>query len=214
MELFRFVFIDHFVLACVAALWFVAGMVLAIPVARWDIKWLQRLPLWFFRSVLRLFGDQPSLLRMTLIIFFFNGSAMFIYMSSGVYPLVPKIIALMTGFNIAAFFVKSTEMEDLLDARAPSTAQWIPGPGLTILCGLVVILLELPCFWYAIAMGIKLGQIATSHGGYTAGFEERGRAYGSILIPILFASAICESIAVRGAGRLVRKRQKDSTDGP
>jgi hypothetical protein len=209
MTLLHFIFVEHLILAAVAALMFVVGLLLSWPVVRYQVRWAQRPALKLFRLVLRLIGSQPSLLRMSLVIWLFNSTAMFIYMSCGVLPILPKLVAVCTGFNVAVIFARTEAMEELNDAGRPGALQWIPGPLVTSVCGLVVLLVELPCFWYAIAMGISLGQVAIGEGGSWAdAFELRGRAYGAVIVPLLLVSAVCESIAIRGAGGLRARLQQ------
>lgn len=216
MDLVKFIFAGHLALAAESAVLFTAGLCLAWPIVRFQLRAVQAPALAIFRMVVRLIGTQPSLLRMTLVIFLFNGSTMFLYMTASVHPLIPKLIAVVTGANVAMVFLNSERVPGASELGRPGSTQWVPSGGLTLLCSLVVVLLELPCFWYAIAMGMSLGQeVAAGTSSYGPAFEVRGRAYGAVLIPLLFLSAVCESIAVRGAGGLFAgtRRSAGPTDG-
>jgi uncharacterized membrane protein len=199
MNHFEFVFMDHFGNACNAALLSVVGMLVAYPVIKWDIKGLQVVPMWLFKAVLNLLGAHPGLLRTTLVIFCFNSMAIFLYMASGVHPLIPGLIAILTACNIAVIVSKATEVESPKVSEGLFTARWYPGSSLTYVCGLMVILLELPCFWYSIAMGMSLGSEVIMHQStYAQGLAIRGQAYVVLIVPLLLVSAACESIAIRG----------------
>ena len=91
--------------------------------------------------------------------------------------------------------------EQLLAATRPAPGQWVPRPDLAQSCGLLVLLLELPCFFYAIALGLGMGhQVQSGDMAYIPALAVRARAYAAVILPILLASAVAEAIAVRGAG--------------
>jgi hypothetical protein len=196
MNLLSFVLREHFGLAVMAALLFLVGALFALPVvklgsARWT--WL---PLALFRMVLRILGTHPGVTRLWSVIFAFNGILMLLYMASGFHPAFPAAIAVWTGYNLAVILFVAGDAEDLAlfsDGHG-KPAKWIAG-----LCGTAVILLELPCFWYSIAMGIRLGQeIAAGRTGYLQGITVRIHAYAFIILPLLLLSAVCEAVAIRG----------------
>ena len=199
MDLLDFVLKDHFGLAFMAALLSVSGALLAFPVVRWGPALFTKMPLALFRMVRMLMGTRPGLVRMGMVIFGFNGSAMFVYMASGVRPLLPCIIALLTGFNITVIMLLAEQTGIRLSGGGPVSARWVPGNRLTGLCGAAVLLLELPCFWYAIAMGVGMGRaVAEGRTGYTQALAIRADAYIHLILPVLLLSAICEVIAIRG----------------
>jgi Stage II sporulation protein M len=199
MNLLSFVFVQHFGLACGAALLFLVGALLALPISKRGPGILTRLPMMLFRWVRRMLGEDPSIARMCTVIFGFNGAAMFLYMATGIHPAVPAVISLMTGYNIAVILLLSGEVKALDGLRGSSPARWIPGRWLTSLCGLAVLFLELPCFWYSIAMGIRLGlEVTDCQTSYAQGIAIRFHAYVLLILPVLFVSALCESIAIRG----------------
>jgi uncharacterized membrane protein SpoIIM required for sporulation len=64
-------------------------------------------------------------------------------------------------------------------------------------------MLELPCFWLSVGMGIGLGRALSVPGAYNAAnirqqLAPRIDAYWMIIVPILLVSAIAETIAIRG----------------
>jgi hypothetical protein len=199
MSLFSFVFVQHFGLACGAALLFLVGVLLAFPVVRHGSTRLTWLPLILFQLVRRMLGPRPGMTRLWSLIFGFNGTVMLLYMASGVHPGIPAAISILTGYNIAVILLLAGELEDL-DALAVSPASgWTPGKWVAGICGLAVLLLELPCFWYSIAMGIRLGQeIVAGQTSYLQGIPARLHAYVLLILPVLLVSAVCEAIAIRG----------------
>ena len=203
MYFISFVLEDHFSLAVMAALMFSGGIALGYFVVRQDHKWLIWMPLFLFQLVRKLIGDHPSMIRLSVVIFSFNTTAIALYMSSGFHPFVPALIALITGCNIMVILLmmgKAME-KDVMD-MSPK-ALWAPGPVVTNFCGLAVLFLELPSFWYAIAMGISLGQeVLAGDVGYTQGLTVRLQAYAMVIVPALFVSALCETIAIQGLSRL------------
>ena len=199
ISLFSFVFVQHFGLACGAALLFLVGVLLAFPVVKHDSTRLTWLPLILFRLVRRMLGTRPGMTRLWSLIFGFNGTVMLLYMASGVHPGIPAAISILTGYNIAVILLVAAEAEDL-DGLAFSTASgWKPGKWVAGICGLAVLLLELPCFWYAIAMGVGMGRaVAEGRAGYTQALATRADAYIHLILPVLLVSAVCEVIAIRG----------------
>jgi len=199
MRLFIFVFSDHFDLACGAALLFLVGVLLAFPVVKHGSTRFTWLPSILFRLVRRMLGTNPGMMRLWPLIFGFNGTAMLLYMASGVHPVFPAAICIITGYNIAAILLLAGESEDPDGLAVSPASGWKPGKWVAGICGLAVLLLELPCFWYSIAMGIRLGQeILAGQTNYVQGIPARLHAYVLLILPILLVSAVCEAIAIRG----------------
>lgn len=198
---------DHVGLGAVAALLFVAGVGTAVPVVRNDVRWLMALPLWLFRQVLRLIGPRFPPVRTFLVIFLFNGIAIFAYMMSGVLVVLPAVVAFLTGLNIGVAVLKAQELA--LPLAEPSAASASGGAaasdgGLWVgVCSVAVLFLELPSFWVSVGMGIGLGRALTASGGYALAnlrglLVPRVGAYVSVVLPVLFVSALAETAAIRG----------------
>jgi hypothetical protein len=199
MSLFSFVFVQHFGLACGAALLFLVGVLLAFPVVKNGSTRLTWLPLILFRMVRRMLGTRPGMTHLWSLIFGFNGTVMLLYMASGVHPGIPAAISILTGYNIAVILLVAGETEDLDGLAVSPVSGWKPGKWVAGICGLAVLLLELPCFWYSIAMGIRLGQaIVAGQTSYVEGITVRLHAYVLLILPTLLVSAVCEAIAIRG----------------
>ena len=196
----EYVFRDHMQLAIHAALLFAVGAFAAWPIVHYRLWALAWPALAVFRLVLRLLGRSPSLARTTAVIFGFNGVAIFLYMAAGFHPLLPKLFAIWTGINVCVVAAMAGE-EGLMESSRPAPGQWVPPPRLGALCGLVVLLLELPCFWYALAMGMSMGHaVQSGEASYADALAARAGAYAAVILPMLLLSAVAESVTVRGAG--------------
>ncbi len=199
MDLFWFVIADHFRLACLAALLFFGGLLLAYLVEKHDFTFLSWLPRQLFLLVRKLIGPHPGPLRLGLVIFCFNSLAICLYMASGFHPVIPAMISILTGFNIMMILLMVGDELQFSDLAMAPTSSWAPGSFVAALCGLAVLVLELPCFWYSIAMGISLGrEILDGRVDYFQGICFRLQAYALVVLPALLVSAICETIAIQG----------------
>jgi len=198
----EFVLVDHLRLALDAALLFAVGLFVSWPVVHYRLKAIARLPLAVFRLVLGLIGRSPGIPRMAGAIWGFNSVAIFVYMASGCHPLLPKLFGIWVGMNIGIIMGMAPHAEDLLQAGMAAPGQWVPPPLLSTVSGALVLVLELPCFWFAIAMGIRMGQAVQSGQPYLSALAPRATAYVCVIVPVLAFSAVCEAVAIRGsAGR-------------
>lgn len=203
MQLLRFVLVEHLGAAWLAAKLFVVGALLALPAVQLDLELLLGLPRGLYRWIRGLFGSRPGLARLTLVIFAFNGTAISLYLASGFHPLVPEAISFLTGFNVSAILFLAAREPENDDAWAPGPGAWIPGRTVTALCGLAVLCLELPSFWFAVGMGIEMGkEVLAGETGYLGALAVRLRAYALLLLPALLVSAVCEAVAIRGMSGL------------
>jgi hypothetical protein len=194
----EFVFVGHAGLALDAALLFAVGLFASWPVVRYRLRTLAAPGLAAFRLVLRLLGRHPGIARMTAVIFGFNAVAIFLYMASGLHPLLPKVFAVWTGLNIGAIMGLAGG-DELARSAGPTPDAWRPPPALAGACSLVVLLVELPCFWFAIAMGMRMGHLVQSGAAaYAEALAPRAAAYAAVLAPLLLSSALAEAVAIRG----------------
>jgi len=213
---------SHLWLGAIAAILFTAGAGTAAPVVRSDVRWLMAVPLWVVRQVLRVIGPAFPPIRVFTLIFTFNSVAIFLYMVSGVLIVLPAAIAFLTGLNIGVVVLKAGEIE-LPSGERPLAATLSPRDDRPVapwvsLCSLAVLVLELPSFWISLGMGIGLGRALSQPGHYTlsdlaALVGERAWAYLTIVVPVLFLSALAETAAIRGqvnAGP--RERRKPPED--
>ena len=66
------------------------------------------------------------------------------------------------------------------------------------LCATLTFILELPCFWYALAMGwtLQINLVDLWRGTDAAPVRERIAAYVIVILPVLAVSALAEAYAV------------------
>jgi len=195
-----FVFQAHASQAAQAALLFAVGVFLSWPVVRLRLRGVAVLPLALLRMVVRLIGPEPSVVRMAAVIWVFNSVVIFIDLASGFHQLLPALLCLWTGLNIGVVIGMAPREMAMLAANCPRPGRWKPPPGAARLCILLVLLLELPCLFYSVAMGISMGtlvQSGTLH--YLPALAVRARAYAAVIVPILLVSAVAEALAIRGA---------------
>jgi uncharacterized membrane protein SpoIIM required for sporulation len=196
----KFVLAGHLRLAVHAALLFAVGLFASWPVVRYRLDVLTRPAEVVLRLVLRLMGPSPGLARMAGIIFANNCTVMFVCVAAGLHPMVPKVLCVWVGLNVGAMIGLLGRDEELLAPMRRRPGWWVPPPWATVLCSALVLLLELPCLWFAVAMGVSMGRVV--HGGsasYAEALAAYARAYWSVIAPVLLVSAAAESVAVRGS---------------
>jgi len=217
-----FVFLehDHWRLAGIAAVAFFGGMASAAVVVRFRLEGLMRFPMWITRQLVRFLRTFPRFLPIFGLIAAFNCSAMCLYMLAGLVPLAPMVIAFFTGMNIAIVTLTGGNIVALAfpeDWRLPSGSGADSGGGLArrenapppvtrsgclrAACFFLVMLLELPAFWFTLAMGTSLESWWTwtqaSRGQVLAAeISKRLAAFGMVIVPILVVSAAVESWGV------------------
>ncbi len=197
----EFVFRDHLRLAVHALVLFVAGLLLAVPVLRWRVRVLILPARGLMRFALGLMGRAPGIARGAGVIFAHNAAVMFLCVASGFHPMLPAILTVWTGINIGVLVKAGDDAPGLLKALQGPPDGWKPGPRLTALAGLLVPLIELPCFWFSAAMGMGMGQrIQAGAALYAEALAERAAAYACVILPLLLVSAVAEAVAIRGMG--------------
>jgi hypothetical protein len=197
----RFIFAEHRRLALHAMLLFAVGAFAAYPIVRYRWRLIAVPPLVLFRAVLRLVGRHPSILRTTAVIAGFNSLIMFLEMVSGWHPLLPKLFCVWTGMNVVLVMAMAgTEYDWAEEVLSPGAEQWTPPPVVSAVCGLLVLALELPCFWFSIGMGMRMGlNVQSGAMTYAEALAPRARAYLTVIVPLLTVSALAEALAIRGA---------------
>lgn len=190
----KFIFIvDHTPRALLAMVLFVAGGACAMPVLERRIGWLMASADWFARLITSVLRRKPSVPALALFIFCFNGTAMFVYMMTGLIPGAPFVVAFLTGLNVALGAV-------LARARMPAPPSTAPRPSSAVrVCATLTFLLELPSFWYTIAMGSALhpSVLGLIQGQPVAPLLVPMEAYATVILPVLAVSAAVEAYAVR-----------------
>jgi uncharacterized membrane protein SpoIIM required for sporulation len=177
--------------ALAAALLFGAGMAAAAPALRWQVKWLLDFPAWFVQLLRKVMAAKPCVPALGAFIFAFNTVAIFVYMLSGIVPGLPFLVVFLTGLNVALAGLMAREGA----TEGPST----PPPFSVRVCAALTFVLELPCFWYAMALGMSLRptilQVGRGDANWTP-LVDRLVAYLIIIVPLLAVSALVEAYAV------------------
>jgi len=191
---------NHRGVAGYAAIVFFAGMTAAWPVMKFRVRFLSTFPVAFLTWIRVVLGNDPSLPKMALFIFGFNSVAMFVYMSAGIIRGLPWIVAFWTGLNIGVVMARASDLDAFAYPGHPAdhkVEQSAAGMAIAVLCFLLTLSLELPCFWFSIAMGISLST-DTSVGSLTDIWLVRAKVYATFIVPALFISAVAESRAISG----------------
>jgi hypothetical protein len=169
----------------------------AVFVVRGDVRFLIAFPVWLLRKLMRYLRGGPAVAEVFLVIFLFNGTAMFVYLMSGAIPFLPHAIVFMTGMNVAVAGLKSGEIlgeeekapEGEIDRVVTDTRNGLAVlDPLSAVCSLLVVLLELPCFWFTMAL--------SAAPGFVGEMRPRIMAYVSVILPLLAVSALAEAYAV------------------
>jgi hypothetical protein len=198
--MYDFVFRQHFALAVDGFLLFVVGLFVAWPVLHYRLRGPAALPIAVFRVIVRVLGPAPSLARIAGTIFCFNSAAIFVDMASGWHPILPKLMAIWTGMNVGVVVGMARTDESLAAAPGRTPGQWVPPPRLAALCGALVLIVELSCFWFSIAMGISMGlHVQAGTEQYLAALGRRALAYVAVVMPLLLLSALAEAVTVRAS---------------
>ena len=120
---------------------------------------------------------------------------------------MPAVLAFATALNVAlaSWFA---QREIRLDGVRRQ-----PLGSLARVCGIVTFLLELPCFWYAIAIGLRMKASIPGlwRGEGSGDIWLRVRAYVIVILPLLAVSALAEAYAVTQS--LARQIESCDFDG-
>jgi uncharacterized membrane protein YhaH (DUF805 family) len=194
--------LHHALSAAAAAVLFAAGMACAAPVYQRRMERLLSFPRWVALKLRRLRDRKPPVPALGLFIFAFNGVAMLAYMLLGIIPGLSALISFFTGLNIILIGLVARELSpvDTAPRREPPISVRI--------CGVLTLLLELPSFWFTMGMTlwIKPSLVGMWRSADWTPILQRVTAYLTIILPILFVSAMVEAYAVsfsyRDAGKL------------
>jgi hypothetical protein len=195
---------DNFYFTWFAMLIFFGGFCFSYAVNRYDLKFFTWFPRWFISLMMKFITPTSSFIRIFLVIFLFNSISIAIYMSSGIFVILPFVIVFFTGMNIGltVFIPPQTGMEGFAE-RMPKT----PAKALKMMFfSTLVLVLEVVAFSTALGMGMSLGAAAASTGfmGTTYSIFIYGlilmrlKAYLYVCVPILAVSAYLEARVIRG----------------
>jgi len=187
-----------------AMLLFFSGFCSSYLVDRLDIKLLKKFPEWFLSIMARYVNSETSFIGIFLVIFLFNSISIYIYMSSGIFVVLPFIIAFITGMNVGlTVFIPPRHMAGRYHVRE------LTGP-LQIIRFLffstAVLVLEVTVFSLALGMGMSFG-VEAMYLPSAAEFSSpilidllaaRSQAYLLVCVPLLAVSAYMEANIIKG----------------
>ena len=197
-----------------AAAWamgiFVVGFALSFAVVRCDVRSLLIFPNWILHLARKYLRPEINPVYLCAFIFLFNSAAIFLYMISGGLVIFPILFDLLTGLNVGTIMLM--DAEEAPETSAPSAE---PGQARAWVgfLSIFVILVELTSFWFAIGMGMKLGQemrAGFSWETFAAAAAPRIVAYVLIIVPSLLASAAAETAAIKAMMRNSPAREEIS----
>ncbi len=194
--------LHHTLYAGLAAALFAAGTACATPVYQRRMERLLAFPRWVALKLRGIREKKPSVPALGLFIFAFNGVAMLVYMLLGIIPGLAAVITFFTGLNVIliGLLARETPWNDetprLIEPEPQSRGR---APPISVrICGVLTLLLELPSFWYTMGMTLWMtpGPLAMWRSADWSPVAQRVTAYLTVILPILFVSAMVEAYAV------------------
>jgi hypothetical protein len=183
---------------------FFCGFPLAVLAVRHKVRGLLAMPLWIHRLGKKYLTRQLSPAFLFAFIFLFNTIAIFVYMVSGGLVILPVVCAVFTGLNVCVITLVAARESAEQEPRpnSPPARAWV---GFLSLFSMAI---ELPVFWLAVGMGIKLGRAMEAEftwAAFVAAAEPRVIAYVLMLVPALALAALAEAISVTAMIRAERQ---------
>ncbi|MFH1710587.1 MAG: hypothetical protein ABH860_05965 [bacterium] len=191
-----------------ALLVFFAGFCFSYLVNYFDIKFLAWFPDRFLKFMSKYVNPRASFLRIFLIIFLFNSISIAIYMISGLFVILPFIIAFLTGMNIGltVFIPPKATIEGYEIGHVHGAGNMF----IMVLFSTFVMMLEVITFSLALGMGMSFGvavaAVSSANPSASAGaslflaelLTLRLRTYMLFCVPVLAVSASLEASVIKG----------------
>ena len=189
-----------------AALFFAAGAACGIPVLRRRIRFFLLMGESFVKILRQILEKRRATVLLGLFIFGWNGTVIFISMLTGLIPWLPIVMVFIIGLNVmvATLLGQENMRREAIIVRPPSISARI--------CSVITFLLELPCLWYSIGMGLMMrtNLARIIHGEGIEDIRSRVLAYLTVILPLLLISALAEAHAVNES--LGRKEASEKED--
>jgi len=208
----------HLGLTVCAAAVFILGFAGGISAVRNDMRLFLVFPRWLAAKLERIL-ELPGL-GLFAFIFFFNSIFIFIYMLTGAIHFgFTAAVDFLTGVNVAAITMIWKPPEEPA-GRPPGEAEPERPPGdappatargariryiISSVCGIMVLMLEMPAFWVSIAMGLSFGIIGPKEQTLTQQILIRAAVYVRFIVPMLLLSAAAEAVGIRCMEPIERK---------
>jgi hypothetical protein len=201
---------DNIYFTWFALLVFFSGFCFSYLVDYFNIEFLIWFPHFFIKLLSKYVNPRSSFIKIFLVIFLFNSISIALYMSSGIFVVLPYIIAFFTGMNIGISVFIPPQLN--IEGYEVHPAHGIGKALRMILFSSLVFICEIIVFSLALGMGMSLGAAVLSV--ETLGLSAamfvgellliRVKAYLFICVPILALSACMEASVIKGSGH--RKR--------
>ncbi len=219
---------DLWQMAAIQCAVFFIGIFSASIVIRHRLHFLMAFPEWFMGKLVQVIAAKPGYVFLLLFIFIFNSVAMFAYMMTGaLLQFLPTAVCFLTGMNIGIAAGRAQviaavsraarrqlrqeldvdhDVDELLPVDEPAEPSPIPPRGMSLtdfyiqtICVILVAALELPAFWFAIAMGTTMSRhwLPLTDQNLGQSILSRLIAYAAVIVPVLAISAAIEAVAVR-----------------
>jgi hypothetical protein len=190
---------DNFYFGWFTLLLFVAGFMISAIVEKVpELAMLKVFPHWLVRFTMRYASPKRPFWQIFSFIAMFNTLAIFFYMMSGIFVIVPFVIALLTGLNIGIIMQEPVPEEfrklNPFDQEAANFSFY------SIFGAVLVPLFELIIFCAFVGIGMSMGVgIALSYSPFMIAVlvKQRALSYFIIGMPTLLVAALLEAAAIK-----------------
>lgn len=200
---------ENIYFAWLALFIFFSGFCFSWLVDLFDIRFLKWFPGWFVKVLSKHVNPKASFVKIFTVIFLFNSISIAIYMVSGLFVILPFVIAFMTGMNIGLTVFMPAQAS--LEGYETGSAHGAGNIFKIVIFSTFVMVLEIITFSLALGMGMSLGvAVAVVSNANPSASQAasiflaellilRLRTYMLVCVPILAVSAFMEATVIKGA---------------
>jgi|GEM_PF-2253728 len=188
---------------------FVLGFGFSYFVEKFRLEAFKAFPVWFLKNIMRFAAPDRPFILIFLFIFLFNSIAILLYMLSGLLVVFPVLIAFLTGTNIGIIILHPLP-EEVKGVNIYRPREVVSVGPFQVFLAVLVPLLELFAFCYALAMGLQMApeillQFPTINCGEFIKLAldlavPRVVTYLKVCVPLLFVSALAEARVIKDLG--------------
>ncbi len=190
---------DNFYFGWFTLLLFFAGFTSSIIVEKMpQLAIIKAFPLWFIRLTAKYANPKRPFWKIFLFISMFNIIAIFFYMMSGIFVIVPFVIALLTGLNMGIIMQEPVPEEFRL--ANPYDHEAAEFSYFSIFGTVLVPFFELIIFCVFVGIGMSMGVgLALSYSPVMIAVLVKERLFSYIIIgvPMLVISGLLETLAIK-----------------